>query len=583
MRRARRPSPGTARPGVGAPSPGGPATHLTAARRAADLDRLAAGETVDVLVVGGGITGVGVALDAATRGLSVALVERGDLATGTSRWSSKLAHGGLRYLAQGRFGIAWESARERGLLADVIAPHLIRALPQVTPLYGRAPQVAPLAVAAGVRTGDAMRALAGTSGRRLPRMRRVSAAEARLWAPALDSRRLRGALLHWDGQLEDDARLVVTVARTAAAHGAMILTRAEALELRADGATVRDRTPRPGTTGDEATATAEGRTFELRARHVVNATGVWAGDLVDGVTLRPSRGSHLLLPAERLGNPRAAVNVPVPGRFGRFVFALPRPDGLVLVGITDEPHDGPVPDAPLPTPEEEDFLLRTLSTALGRPVGPEDVVGRFAGLRPLLDTGGGGRTADVSRRHLVVEDPRTQVITVVGGKLTTYRRMAEDAVDRVVARPGVTAGRCLTTSLPLVGAPAPGAVGRGDGRRDPGAERVDPRPAHAVERDRGGDAGGPSVPERLLRRFGTEAPAVVALAGGDPSLLEPIASGVSVLGVEVLAAVRWEGALTLGDVLDRRTRLGLVPAWRDLAAEPVERLMGRTSTPTSVA
>ncbi|HEV2819091.1 MAG TPA: FAD-dependent oxidoreductase, partial [Solirubrobacteraceae bacterium] len=332
--------------------PAGIATFLTAGRREADLAALAGGLSVDVLVVGGGVTGAGVALDAASRGLSVALLERCDLATGTSRWSSKLVHGGLRYLAQGRVGLAWESALERATLAKVTAPHLVRALPFLTPLRGRRVSSPPaLATEAGVRFGDAIRALAGTSRRRLPSVRRISAAEATLWAPALSAQGLRGALLHWDGQLEDDARLVVALARTAAAHGARIVTHAQALELHGDG--VRALDVRGGTP------------FDVRARHVVNATGVWAGGLVDGIALCPSRGSHLLLDSGRLGTPRAALNVPVPGAFGRFVFAVPRSDGLVMVGLTDEPvADGALPDAPEVTREEEAFLLDTLSVAL---------------------------------------------------------------------------------------------------------------------------------------------------------------------------------------------------------------------------
>lgn len=506
--------------------PGGVATFLTAARRATDLDALAGGLQVDVLVVGGGVTGTGAALDAASRGLSVALLERRDLATGTSRWSSKLVHGGLRYLAQGRVGLAWESARERAILAKVSAPHLVRALPFLTPVYGRMSPPPALAMEAGVRVGDAMRALAGTSRRRLPGMRRVSAAEGALWAPALSAQRLHGALLHWDGQLEDDARLVVALARTAAAHGARIVTHAEALQLHGDSTRARDA--------------RSGATFDVRARHVINAAGVWAGGLVDGVALCPSRGSHLLLEAGRLGTPRAALNVPVPGAFGRFVFAVPRSDGLVMVGLTDEPvAGGALPDAPEVTRDEEAFLLDTLSVALERRLCSGDVVGHFAGLRPLA--AGEGATADLSRAHRVVEDARTGAVTVVGGKLTTYRRMAQDAVDRVVARPGVAAGPCRTPDLPLVGAPA-GPV------------------SHAL-------------PPRLLRRFGAEAAEVAALAEGRPELLGPLAPGVPALGVEVLAARDREGALTLDDVLERRTRLGLVPAWREAAHDAVARLL----------
>ncbi len=500
---------------------------LHAGRRTRELDRLAAGHQVDVLVVGGGVTGAGVALDAASRGLSVALVERGDLASGTSRWSSKLAHGGLRYLARGDVGVAWESAVERAILIDRTAPHLVRALPMLIPLGpGLGPTAARLA-AAGLRAGDVLRRAAGTRASRLPRSRRVTAAEAQRWFPALDPTGLRGGLLGWDGQLEDDARLVVALARTAAAHGACILPHVRAERLHADGAAVRDAQTGSG--------------FALRARHVVNATGVWAGTLADGVALRPSKGSHLLLAADRLADPAAALAVPVPGQVGRFVFALPRPDGLVLVGLTDEPlPPGPVPDVPRVTATEERFLLGTLNAALATDLGPADVVGRFAGLRPLLDTGGGA-TADVSRRHAVLGEPGGGVVTVVGGKLTTYRRMAQDVVDLVARRAGVAAGPCRTARLPVVG-----------------AQRPDVRPA--------------GVAARLVRRYGAEAPAVAALADGRPELLSPVAPGVPALGVELLWAVEREGALTAADVLDGRTRLGLVPAWRAAGEAALERI-----------
>ncbi len=509
-----------------------PRTHspdLTARRRARDLDLLAGGHEVDVLVVGGGITGVGVALGAATRGLSVALVERGDLASGTSRWSSKLAHGGLRYLARGDVAVAWESAVERAVLADRTAPHLIRALPMLVALLPEVSAGTARLTATGLRMGDAMRRAAGTRSARLPRTRRIGAAEAQRWFPALRAAELRGALLSWDGQLEDDARLVVALARTAAAHGARILPHVRAERLHAGGAEVRDALGGGG--------------FSLRARHVVNATGVWAGTLAPDVRLRPSKGSHLLIGADRLGDPAAAINVPVPGSFGRFVFALPRPDGLVLVGLTDEPlPPGELPDVPEVGADEEAFLLATLSRALDRELTPDDVVGRFAGLRPLLegDDGAEGATADVSRRHAVLEDAATGVVTVVGGKLTTYRRMAEDAVDRLARRPGVAAGPCRTRDLPAVGAQPAGA-----------------RP--------------PGVPPRLARRYGSEAAAVAALADGHPDGLAPVAPGVPVLGVELRWAVEREGALTASDVLDGRTRLGLVPAWRAAALPALER------------
>ena len=513
-------------------APGDPRSLLDADRRARDLEHLAGGAVVDVLVVGGGITGAGVALDAAARGLSVALVERGDLAAGTSRWSSKLVHGGLRYLVSGQVGVAAESTRERGLLATTIAPHLIRPLPFVTPLGAAGMGRAMGAAAASAQLGaDALRRSAGTPASLFPAPRRAEVAEVRRLVPGARSAGLRGGLVNWDGQLEDDARLVVAVARTAAAHGARILTRCTALDVGAGGARVRDL--------------ASGTDLDVRARHVVNATGVWADQLDPSVHLRPSRGTHVVLPASALGHPAAALAVPVPGHLGRVLFALPQPDGLVLLGLTDEPADDPDLDARA-TDAEVDFLLETFSEGLDRPLGRADVVGTFAGLRPLLAPGsqgtpgssgspGADATADLSRRHAVIS--HGPVITVTGGKLTTYRRMAQDVVDLLTDVP------CSTHRLPLVGA---GAL------------------------DRTGVA---ALPARLIRRFGTEAPAVAALAGGDPALLGPVVAGVPALGVEVLWAVRAEAALAADDVLDGRLRLDLVPAWRAAAAGRVADLV----------
>jgi glycerol-3-phosphate dehydrogenase len=484
-------------------APSGPPTYLNAARREQELNALAAGETVDVLVIGGGVTGAGVALDAQSRGLTTALLERRDLATGTSRWSSKLAHGGLRYLAQGHPSVAWESARERHHLATYIAPHLIRALPQLSP-------PSPL-IETGVRLGDGMRALAGTSRTRLPCARRISAEEARRWAPALAPGH-GPALLHWDGQLEDDARLVIAIARTAAAHGAKILTYAEV--------------DRITDTGVDAHDALTGEPFEIKARHVINATGVWAGRLVQGIRLKPSRGSHILVDAGRLGDPRASVNIPIPGHFGRFVFAIPRPDGLVMIGLTDDPHTGDeLPDAPQPTDADIAFLLENASRAFATPLTEADIVGSFSGLRPLLASADeDDQTSDISRAHQVLVDPDTNAVTIVGGKLTTYRRMAQDAVDAITDRP------CITERLSLVGA---GELAAG-------------------------------APLRLVRRFGSEA---AELAHGDT---DPIAPGLPALHVELRVAVEREGALTAGDILDVRTRLGLVPAWRAQAAAAAE-------------
>jgi glycerol-3-phosphate dehydrogenase len=512
--------------------PADPRSLLDVARRTRHLEALAAGAVVDVLVVGGGITGAGVALDAASRGLSVALVEQGDLAAGTSRWSSKLVHGGMRYLASGQIGIAAESTRERGLLATTIAPHLVRSLPFVTPLgtagVGRAMGVA---VSSAQGVADVLRRTSGTPAAVFPTPRRVEVAEAVRLVPAVHRAGLRAALMSWDGQLEDDARLVVAVARTGAAFGARVLTRCAAVDVGDGGATVVDQ--------------VGGAVVDVRARHVVNATGVWADRLEPSVRLRPSRGTHLVLPAAALGNPTGALTVPVPGHFGRLLFALPQPDGLVYLGLTDEASDE-VTSIPQPSQAEVDFLLETFSAGLERPLDRADLLGAFAGLRPLLapaDVGaeqpGGPATADLSRRHAVVE--RGGVVTVVGGKLTTYRAMAQEVVDRL------TDAACLTARLPLVGA--------------------GPLDRHAAA----------AVPARLVRRFGAEAPAVAALAAGDPRLLAPLAPGVPALGVEVLWAVFAEGALDPADVLDGRLRLDLVPAWRAAAHDAVRDLLSEAT------
>ncbi len=489
-------------------------TSLNAARRTRELAELAAGEVVDLLVVGGGATGTGVALDAAARGLSVCLLEAHDLAFGTSRWSSKLIHGGLRYLAQGDLALAHESAVERGILMTRTAPHLVRALPQVVPLYDDRGAV----VMAGLRAGDALRRAARTPSTTLPGPRRIPAAEALALVPGLRRTGLRGGLLSYDGQLTDDARLVVALARTAAGLGARILTRTRVTTLTGQGA--------------EAVDTVTGTTFEVRARTVVNATGVWAGNLVDQVHLRPSRGSHLVLDARTTGITTTALTVPVPGERNRYALALPQQDGRLYVGLTDELVDGPVPDVPEVPQSDVDFLLKVAASVLEREPTQADVLGSFAGLRPLL-AGTGERGADLSRKHAVLTSS-TGVLTVVGGKLTTYRRMAADAVTKAVRQNNLTAGPCRTTNLPLVGA---------------GNTTT-------------------AQPHRLTARYGTEAAALTAL-----NMPDKISGEIT--AAEVVWAVRHEGALDASDVLDRRTRIGLVPADRAKAEAEVTTLLTR--------
>jgi len=531
------------------------ASALNAARRSAELARLSDGERLDVLVIGGGITGAGIALDAATRGLSVALVEKHDLAFGTSRWSSKLIHGGLRYLATGNVGIARRSAVERGILMTRNAPHLVSAMPQLVPLLPAMGSAKRALVRAGFLAGDGLRRLAGTSAAVLPRSRRVSADRAIELVPAVCRDGLAGGLLAFDGQVIDDARLVTAIARTAAQHGARILTRMGAAHP----------------TGTSATLTDElsGETFDVSARAVINATGVWAAQLDPAIGLRPSRGTHLVLPADAFGKPVAALTIPIPGELNRFVFAMPEQLGRVYVGLTDEDAPGPIPDVPQPAPDEIAFLLDTVNTALAVALTPGDVIGAYAGLRPLISTisraharskngtaharskngtahASDGNTADISREHAVVESA-SGMLSVIGGKLTEYRYMAEDVLDRAVALRGLPASACRTRNLPLVGAPAnPVAI-----LRTPAA-----------------------LPGSLVARYGAEAPNVIARATcARPTA--PVADGIDVTRAEFEYAVSHEGALTADDILDRRTRIGLVESDRARAAAVAAEFVSR--------
>lgn len=334
---------------------------------------------------------------------------------------------------------------------------------------------------------------ARTPSRFLPPPRLVTAGTARRLVPSLSRSGLRGGMLSYDGQLVDDARLVVTVARTAAGRGARILTRVRALELRADGATAED--------------VLSGARMDIRARAVVNATGVWAGSLDESLTVRPSRGTHIVLDAADLGHPSAALTIPHEGSISRYVFALPQQQGRVIVGLTDEDAPGPVPRVPLPTEHEIAFLLANLNRVLSEPLTRDQVRGSFAGLRPLVDTGATS-TADISRRHLVTVSEKG-FVNVLGGKLTTYRRMAQDAVDLAAATAGLRSGPSTTASLRLTDSAAP---------RD------------SVE-------------------------------------------GARVSRATVEFAVRAEGALTADDVLDRRTRVGLVDADREQQRARVESIV----------
>ncbi|TXH40256.1 MAG: glycerol-3-phosphate dehydrogenase/oxidase [Actinobacteria bacterium] len=489
--------------------PAEPRSLLNAERRSTELRELRSKGRTQVLVVGAGITGVGVALDAASRGLDVTLVERHDLAHGTSRWSSKLIHGGLRYLASGHIDVAMESAKERHLLMTTIAPHLVRAIPTLIPNYGGKD---PLISFAGLIAGDGLRAMAGTKRGTLPRARFVNAATALNMAPALRTDGLKGAIVGWDGQVEDDARLVVAAARTAAAYGARVLTHVDAVAVGEGRATLRD----------------EDGEFTIDCDHIITCTGVWTEELNPEIRLSPSRGTHLIVPAERLGHPTACMTVAIPEEFGRFVFAIPQPDGLCYVGLTDLATDSLQPDPPEPTADELAWLRERISAALAIPLREEDVIGTYSGLRPLVSDAH-AQTADISRKHLIARQP-SGAIAVTGGKLTTYRKMAEDAVDLISGQP------CRTADIALVGAP-------GDSR----------------SRD------------RLDRRFGAEAALLHQAVERDHALGEHVAD-TPALAVEVGWAKDAEGALTPEEAAESRLRITMVDACREPALEAVRAL-----------
>ncbi len=513
--------------------PDGIRATLDWATRERSLHRLAE-RHYDVLVFGGGVTGAGVALDAASRGLHTALVERVDLAAGTSRWSSKLVHGGLRYLAKGDLPIAWESAHERHALTTAIAPHLIRPLATIVPLDDNTGPWMGALTETGIRLADLLRVGSRTPRTVLPPPLRVSAEAALLHAPGLRRDGLRGGIVYWDAALEDDARLVVALARTAAAYGSDIVTHCSASQLTETAAVLTDE--------------LTGATLSVQASVVVNATGVWAGEHEPSVRIRPSRGSHLVVRSAALGEPRAMMTAPVPGHFGRFVFAVPHPDGLVHIGLTDEPADGVDGLAPEVPEADETFLLETMNLALERPIASADVVGRFAGLRPLVASSKDSQdTADASRVHVLVDEPGLPV-SIIGGKLTTYRRMAQDTVDAVCRR--LTIARpCRTASLALVGGADPVTL-----RRVP-------------------------APARLVRRYGIEAPQVAALADRFGAwLADPVAPGCPTLGVELLHGVLAEGAITADDLLTRRTRVSMVDADLVRATPVAERVLELAAT-----
>jgi glycerol-3-phosphate dehydrogenase len=491
----------------------------TARRRA--LEAAGTGE-LDLLVIGGGITGVGAALDAATRGLRVALVEARDLAAGTSSASSKLIHGGLRYLEMGDIGLVREALRERELLLTRIAPHLVAPVPFLWPLRGRGWERAYLG--AGLALYDTI-----GGARSVPRHRHLSRRGALAAAPALRPDALVGAVQFHDAA-EDDARMVAVVARTAAAHGAHIATRVRVTGFRRAGEV-------------EAVDEETGEALLLRARHVACAAGVWTDrvrELAGGRSSRrivPSKGIHVFVARERI-----PMETGVLARTEKSVlFVIPWQGGW-LIGDTDTPWTMG-PDQPVATGADVDYLLAKTNALLAEPLRRDDVHGVTVGLRPLVAGAARRDTTRISRQH-VVESPAPGLTTITGGKYTTYRVMAADLVDAVARTLGTTAPS-VTREVPLVGADLAG---------------ID-RAALAAR------AGIPAAAiDGLAGRYGDRVEELVALIEARPELAEPLEGGGGHLRAEVVHACAHEGALRLDDVLERRTRLAVTARDRGLAA-----------------
>ncbi len=507
--------------------------RLDPARRADSLASLG-GREFDVLVVGGGVVGAGAALDAASRGLSVALVEAHDWAAGTSSRSSKLVHGGLRYLEQLEFKLVREALKERGLLLRRLAPHLVRPVPFLFPLEKHWERAY---IGAGVMLYD----LIGGAGA-VPMHRHLSRGKAVELGPSLDPAKFAGAIRYYDAQV-DDARLVMTLVRTAAQHGATVLSRARVTSLlRTDGRVTGARVE------------VAGESHEIRARRVISATGVWT-DSLNSMTSAPapfhvrmSKGVHVLVPRERIQLEGGLIT-----RTEKSVLFVIPWGRYWIIGTTDTPYSGD-PDAVSATPEDVGYILDHVNAVLRDRLTVDDVVGTYAGLRPLLD-GASGDTAKLSREHAVAQ-PEPGFFVIAGGKYTTYRVMAADVVDAAVAGLGCAVAPSLTARLPLCG-----AVGY-----------------HELWADRARVAAESGLPtstvEHLLQRYGSGVSDLLALIAQDPALKADVAGH---LAAEIVYAVTHEGALDLEDVLARRTRISIEHL--DLGASVAEQVAELISGP----
>lgn len=506
------------------------ATWLNPAQRSRDLESATAGEA-DVLVIGGGVTGAGVALDAVSRGLSVVLVEAGDIAVGTSSRSGKTFHGGLRYLEQLNLKLVAHAIEERDLMVKTLCPHMARPESFLYPLTR---QWERLYVGAGVLLYD----LFGLRGGAVPRQKHFGRRGLKAHVPSIDDQRIVGGIQYYDAMM-DDARHTLAVVRTAAGLGARVITGAPVIDFIRVGQQVTGVVVRDILTGQHHT---------LSARAVVNAGGVWAADLqqlagAHTFNVQPAKGVHILLRPEAIQSDTGIL-----ARATDSVIIARRWYGYWLVGTTDTLWHGDK-SHPVAEAADVDYLLGNLNQYLSRKVGRADVLGTYAGLRPLLKPhGDAATTSALSRDHAVIDGP-PGLTTIVGGKYTTYRRMAADAVDAAVLPLGVAA-RSRTATLPLLGAD-----------RWPAVRASGPQIAQRYQL---------TLPdaERLLQRHGDRVRDVLALADGDAALALPLPGAPQYLTAEVVHAVLAEGARSLDDVLMRRTHLSIECADGGLALAP---------------
>ena len=517
-------------------------TAMSPASRAEAIRKMAETE-LDILVVGGGVVGAGTALDAVTRGLTTAIVEARDWASGTSSRSSKLIHGGLRYLEMLDFGLVREALTERGLLLDRIAPHLIRPVPFLYPLTHRVWERA--YVGAGVLLYDTMAYTSGTA-HGLKRHRHLTRRRALHEAPCLRKSSFTGAIQYWDAQV-DDARHTMTVVRTAAGFGALAANRVQVTGFLRQGERV---------TGASLVDVETGENFEVRAKQLINATGVWTDDtqaLADTrgqFHVRASKGIHLVVPRDRLQSTTGIIL-----RTEKSVLFVIPWGRHWIIGTTDTDWslDKSHPSA---SSSDIDYLLEHVNSVLTSPLTREDVEGVYAGLRPLL-TGESESTSKLSREH-VVGHPVPGLVVVAGGKYTTYRVMAADAVDEAARSMDARVPDSCTDQIPLTGAEGYRAL-------------WNQRRALAV-------SAGVHVArvEHMLNRYGSNVHDLLAMLRADPTLAEPLPGADDYLRVEAWYAVTHEGARHLEDVLARRTRIS-IEAWDRgvAAADPVARLMAK--------